>query len=672
VDVRSVRNRATQGRLSRRRSAPLLVVAIALLSAPRAGAVGPDAFGYRSLQTGEEGSPPYLSFVDISTTGTRLEFVDADDVAAPNADDGVALALPLGALNGGRGFPFYGTFRTTVAMSTNGYLDFEPSGASDLQTNQCPLPDPIVPNTLIAALWDDLVLANPPDPARGGYQEAFSACPYSQGGDGACVIFQWHNADHLTGSADAFSFQAVLYEGGNVLVNFAAGNLEEGINSTTGIEHRGLIGVTAACDLAASIPAESAVLFLAPAITAATVGELEPNDSPATPTPLPAGRCGAGVIGAAGDADVWSVTGPGAVLYTLVDTQLALPSTTSSLRVLAADGTELAADTDSGPGAGSALAGVALPAPGALVRIGEVGDNATLAPYLLTAFAVSPLDRAPENEPNDDPGTADGVSASRMSGTLDASDADFFAFQVESIGDTITVMADADPDGDGLLSGVALGVFGPDDVTPIATSEPGARRPVAVRLLAPTFGTYSVRVTQLPGGADDDYEVVVLRNCASACGDLDGDARCNAFDNCLAVPNDQSDADADGVGDACDRCVGHDDANGNEIPDCLVNEEFRRLLWDLSGAVDALARGMRRDDPAVLLVRTLLEDVRAFLAAKGASLTVTGDVDVASLGRAVLRRVPRASKTRKPRFARSRRKATEAISAFGNALVPET
>jgi hypothetical protein len=92
----------------------------------------------------------------------------------------------------------------------------------------------------------------------------------------------------------------------------------------------------------------------------------------------------------------------------------------------------------------------------------------------------------------------------------------------------------------------------------------------------------------------------------------------------------------------------------------------------MSGAVDALARGMRRDDPAVLLVRTLLEDVRAFLAAKGASLTVTGDVDVASLGRAVLRRVPRASKTRKPRFARSRRKATEAISAFGNALVPET
>jgi hypothetical protein len=81
---------------------------------------------------------------------------------------------------------------------------------------------------------------------------------------------------------------------------------------------------------------------------------------------------------------------------------------------------------------------------------------------------------------------------------------------------------------------------------------------------------------------------------------------------------------------------------------------------------------MRRDDPAVLRVRTLLEDVRAFLAAKGASLTVTGDVDLASLGRAVLRRVPRASKTRKPRFARSRRKATEAIAAFGNALVPET
>ena len=72
--------------------------------------------------------------------------------------------------------------------------------------------DPTVPNTLIAVLWDDLVLANPPDETRGGYQQAFATCPYADGGTGACVVFQWHRADHLTGSVDAFSLQVALYE----------------------------------------------------------------------------------------------------------------------------------------------------------------------------------------------------------------------------------------------------------------------------------------------------------------------------------------------------------------------------------------------------------------------------------------------------------------------------
>ena len=218
------------------RHARLVAIAALLLSAARAPAAGPDLFGYRSLRSADVGGPSFAPFVDVSTTGTRLFFVDPDDGVTPNADDGVALDVPLGALNGGRGFPFYGRFHTTVAMSTNGFLDFAPSAASDVANNQCPLPDPTVPNSIIAVLWDDLVLANAPDPARGGYQQAFATCPYPEGGAGACVIFQWHRADHLTGSTDAFSLQAALYESGDILMKFTAGNLEEGINSTTGIE----------------------------------------------------------------------------------------------------------------------------------------------------------------------------------------------------------------------------------------------------------------------------------------------------------------------------------------------------------------------------------------------------------------------------------------------------
>ena len=658
---------------------------VAVLSATVALGAGPDPFGYRSVRSADPGGPSFLPFVDISTTGTRLVFVDPDDGVTPNADDGIAPDLPLGTLNGGRGFPFYGTFHPTVAMSTNGFLDFAPSAASDVPNNHCPLPDPTVPNTLIAVLWDDLVLANPPDSTRGGYQQEFSTCPYAEGGADACVVFQWHNADHLTGSVDAFSLQAVLYETGSILMKFTAGNLEEGINSTTGIEARGVLGVTDACDAAASVPADSAVLFVAPPFVASTVGEAEPNDGPATSTPLAAGTCGAGAIDGAGDADVWSVAAKGTLLYALVDTQFAAPSTTSALRVLAPDGTDLGGDADSGPGAGSAVAGVAVPASGSLARVSEAGDNAALAPYALTALAVSETDIALEAEPNETPEAANSVAASRMAGTLDAADGDVYAFAVTNPSDGVTAIADADPDGDGLLADLRLEVLGPDGATVLGVAD-GTGRAVAVgRLAAAASGTHFVRVTQRPGAAGREYELVVVRNCASACADGDGDALCDAVDNCDAVPNDQADADGDGVGDACDDCpadpakpaplscgcgVADVDADGNGVADCLVNEDFGERLARLAGDVEALRRGMRRDDPAVVAARALLDEVRAFLDARGGELTVVGGADVASLRRALLKRVTRVTKTRKPGFGRSRRRALDAITAFRDALSP--
>jgi hypothetical protein len=670
--------------VSARRHARSLVLVAALLPSVALGA-GPDLFGYRSARSADPGGPSFLPFVDISTTGTRLVFVDPDDGVTPNADDGIAPDLPLGALNGGRGFPFYGTFHPTVAMSTNGFLDFAPSAASDVPNNHCPLPDPTVPNTLIAVLWDDLVLANPPDATRGGYHQEFSPCPYAEGGAGACVVFQWHRADHLTGSVDAFSLQAVLYETGSILMKFTAGNLEEGINSTTGIEARGVLGVTDACDAAASVPADSAVLFVAPPFVASTVDEAEPNDGPATATPLAAGTCGAGAVDGAGDVDVWSVAATGRLLYALVDTQFAAPSTASALRVLAPDGTDLGGDTDSGPGAGSAVAGVAVPAGGSLARVSEAGDNAVLAPYALAALAVSAADVALEAEPNDAPAAASPIDASRMAGTLDGADADVYAFAVAAVGDGVTAIADADPDGDGLLADLRLEVVGPDGVTVLGVADGTARAVAVGRLVAAAPGTHFVRVTQRPAAADREYEVVVLRNCASACADGDGDALCDAVDNCDAAPNDQADGDGDGVGDACDGCpadpakpaplscgcgVPDTDADGNGVADCLVNEDFGERLARLRADVVALRRGMRRDDPAVVATRALLDEVRAFLDARVGELTVAGGADVASLRRVLLKRLTRVTKTRKPGFGRSRRRALDAIAAFRDALSP--
>ena len=121
-------------------------------------------------------------------------------------------------------------------------------------------------------------------------------------------------------------------------------------------------------------------------------------------------------------------------------------------------------------------------------------------------------DRAAESEPNDASGDANPVTASRMAGTLDPMDADVYALSAANAGDGITAIADADPDGDGLLAGVALELLGPDAATVLATSEPGVRRAVAVgRLAAPAPGTYFVwlRVEDKDGRVATSDRIVV-------------------------------------------------------------------------------------------------------------------------------------------------------------------
>ncbi len=245
------------------------------VGAPRAVG-GPSVFGYTFIDSAEPGGPVF-SFVDISTTGTQQTFFDADALPTQNsnADDGVALAISLAGLNGGQGFPFFGNLFTELNMSTNGFLHFDLNGASDALSNDCPVSNATEPNNMIAVLWDDLVLRNPPSILAGGYVQSFSPCPYTQGGTGDCVVVQWDNADHFGGGIDSFDFQAVLYDNGNILMLYPEGptaspadppfNPEHGSGSTTGIENADASdGLTYACNTADSIPANLAVLFRYP------------------------------------------------------------------------------------------------------------------------------------------------------------------------------------------------------------------------------------------------------------------------------------------------------------------------------------------------------------------------------------------------------------------------
>jgi hypothetical protein len=213
-------------------------------SASIEGSGGPDPFGYTYKDSLEPDGPQY-NFIDISATGTSVALSD-DNYGGP---------FPIGFT-----FDFYGTPWTDFYVSSNGFMSFG-AGSSTL-TNQCPLPSTTTPNNVISLLWDDL---DPGDTGDLVYYQTFSACPYA---GGACLVVQYDDFCHYPGGATctpAGTWEAILFDNGNVLIQFMDVGGEAGSSSTTGIENGdGTIGLTYACDTAGSLANETAVCMQYP------------------------------------------------------------------------------------------------------------------------------------------------------------------------------------------------------------------------------------------------------------------------------------------------------------------------------------------------------------------------------------------------------------------------
>jgi hypothetical protein len=85
------------------------LIAVAVIALPQfcpALTGGPDAFGYRFIDSNESGGPTY-NFEDISGTGTSLYL----------GDDSMSGAVPLGF-----SFNYYGVSYTSIDISSNGFL----------------------------------------------------------------------------------------------------------------------------------------------------------------------------------------------------------------------------------------------------------------------------------------------------------------------------------------------------------------------------------------------------------------------------------------------------------------------------------------------------------------------------------------------------------------------
>ncbi|MEJ5308968.1 MAG: carboxypeptidase regulatory-like domain-containing protein [Anaerolineae bacterium] len=185
---------------------------------------GPDNFGYRYADSNSVGLGPTYGFVDISGVGTPVALGDND----------------YAEVNIGFNFKFYGTSAITpnhyskLFVGSNGFLSFG-AGSTDLSPDPV-LPNPTLPNNLIAAAWDDLVPGTV-------YVQSFAQCPYNPAATtvDACFIVQYTDFTHKDGTP-AGTWEVILFRTGSILMQYAEVNAPD---ATTGIEGPlGLDGLT--------------------------------------------------------------------------------------------------------------------------------------------------------------------------------------------------------------------------------------------------------------------------------------------------------------------------------------------------------------------------------------------------------------------------------------------
>ena len=148
---------------------------------------GPDAFGY---------------FYDDTVS---YNWVSAATNSSLTGDDQFT-----GPIHIGFSFPFYGISQTQLYVSTNGLITFG-AGSTDYGGYGKDVEER--PDNLIAPYWDDLILGSP-------YNNG--TVYYSRGGSAPerYFVVEWRGVDSIFGSAVPISFEAILYENGDIVFQY--------------------------------------------------------------------------------------------------------------------------------------------------------------------------------------------------------------------------------------------------------------------------------------------------------------------------------------------------------------------------------------------------------------------------------------------------------------------
>ena len=177
---------------------------------------GPDAFGYRFLDSNNPLGPEY-EWTDISQTGTSTI---SYGVNGWGGDDNFSEPIPLGF-----NFPFYGSSYDQAYVDINGEILLAPNtwynaypglnwdNDGNMFNYMYPIPGYTQMPGLIAVYWDDLHA----DEGTGNiYYQTFGEAPDRY------TVFQWHNLRfHAgTGGTPQLKFQAILFEDGNIKLQY--------------------------------------------------------------------------------------------------------------------------------------------------------------------------------------------------------------------------------------------------------------------------------------------------------------------------------------------------------------------------------------------------------------------------------------------------------------------
>ncbi len=219
------------------------------------GAVAPAQNAYFNLDTNYawgdvngDGTVPDVDFAwtDISASGTSLG----------GGDDVLRCGTPIGF-----DFPFYSDTFDELCVSTNGFVTFDVNAYS-ARVNACPISGSYAIESLIAAVWDDLVV----DDAI--YYQSFGQEPERY------LIVQWKDARPWRIYNRGYTnFQLVLHENGAIDMNILTMGGEDGSRSTTGLfDYNALESVTYACNVPRSLRNSHTVRFMPPGGVSGNVG----------------------------------------------------------------------------------------------------------------------------------------------------------------------------------------------------------------------------------------------------------------------------------------------------------------------------------------------------------------------------------------------------------------